>query len=237
MMTVKELEAGIGYSFADPVLLETALTHSSWAHEHQSRQDNERLEFLGDAVLELCSSHWLFGHFPKEAEGTLSRKRSAIVCEASLAACARRIGLGKHLLLGNGEQKSGGRDRDSLLSDAFEAVIGAVYLDGGFEAARDFVYAFVMSGAEHGPAAVDAKTVLQELLQKDGEIAIVYRQTDMSGPDHDRQFTVVVEADGKLLGEGTGRSKKQAEQAAASMALKKLGTGAHPAAEEENACI
>ncbi len=234
---MKELESVIGYSFGNAGLLETALTHSSYAHEHPGLADNERLEFLGDAVLELSSSHWLFGHFPGEPEGVLSRKRSAIVCEASLAACARRIGLGKYLMLGRGEDKSGGRDRDSLLSDAFEAVIGAVYLDGGFEAARDFVYSCVMDAVPDGPAAIDAKTILQEYLQRDGEISIVYRQTETSGPDHDRQFTVVVEADGKLLGEGKGRSKKQAEQAAALMALKELRTGDCAAAGKENVCI
>ena len=234
---MNHLESAIGYQFRDPELLKTALRHSSYANEHRGLPDNERLEFLGDAVLELSSSHYLYTRHPEDAEGDLSKKRSSLVCEASLAACARRIGLGDELMLGRGEEKSGGRTRDSLLSDAFEAVIGAIYLDGGFEAARLFVYNHVMREREDSPAVYDAKTILQEVLQKDGEISIVYRQKESSGPDHERLFTAEVEVNGKVFGEGSGRSKKLAEQAAALMALRKLQADGACSAGKENVCI
>ena len=215
-----ELENRIGYHFQDPELLTTALCHSSYANEKKGMTHNERLEFLGDAVLELISSHFLFVHFPQEAEGALSKHRASIVCEASLAACARRIGLDQALLLGKGEEKTGGRERDSLLADAFEALIGAVYLDGGFPAARDFVSVFVMDVLAEKPVESDAKTRLQELLQSDGDVEITYPLLEEFGPDHEKQFKVAVCIAGKQAGVGTGFSKKQAEQAAAAAALK-----------------
>ncbi len=215
-------EDTIGYHFTRKEYLVNALCHSSYANENKGMVHNERLEFLGDAVLELCSSHYLFDHFPQEAEGALSRHRAALVCESSLAACARTIGLDQQILLGKGEEKSGGRERDSLISDAFEALIGAMYLDGGFEAARDFVDRFVMEPLADHPVAFDAKTHLQELLQVHGDIAISYTLLDESGPDHDRHFSVMVTADGRKLGIGSGPSKKQAEQAAAAAALEQL---------------
>ena len=216
---MKELESLIGYSFHDPSLLEAALCHSSYANEHREMTDNERLEFLGDAVLELCSTHYLYDRFPGEAEGPLSRQRAAIVCESSLAACARKLSLGRYLLLGKGEEKIGGRERDSLLSDAFEAVIGAVYLDGGLEEARRFVVKQVMEEMTENPVYYDAKTRLQEWLQENGDISIVYRLTEEEGPEHEKLFTAEVSAGGRLLGRGKGHSKKQAEQAAALEAL------------------
>ena len=215
-------ENRIGFHFRQKELLKTALCHSSYANENKGMTHNERLEFLGDAVLELCSSRFLFDRFPAEAEGALSKHRAAIVCETSLAVCARAIGLDRELLLGKGEEKNGGRERDSLISDAFEAVIGAIYLDGGFEQAEAFVRRFVMLPMAERPVTFDAKTALQELLQTDGDIAIVYTLLEESGPDHDRHFRVAVRADGTWLGEGSGASKKQAEQAAASAALEKL---------------
>ena len=215
-------ENRIGYHFQRPGLLETALTHSSYANENRGLPHNERLEFLGDAVLDLCSAHYLFGHFPAEAEGALSKHQAALVCEASLAECARQIGLDRELLLGKGEEKSGGRCRDSLLSDAFEAVIGAIYLDGGFEPARDFIDRFVMEPMAAKPVLFDAKTQLQELLQADGEVEISYRVLEEAGPDHEKSFTASVNMNGEQLGTGSGSSKKQAEQAAAAAALKYL---------------
>ncbi len=217
---MKELERLIGYSFHDPSLLESALCHSSYANEHRDRKDNERLEFLGDAVLELSATHYLYSRYPWEAEGPLSRQRASIVCESSLAACARKICLGQYLLLGKGEEKGGGRERDSLLSDAFEAVIGAIYLDGGFEEARRFVVRQVMEEMAENPVYYDAKTRLQEWLQENGEISIIYRLTEEEGPGNEKVFAAEVSADGRVLGRGKGHSKKQAEQAAALEALK-----------------
>ena len=212
-------ENRIGYHFQTFGLLKTALTHSSYANENRGLPHNERLEFLGDAVLDLCSAHFLFGHYPEEAEGGLSKHQAAIVCEASLAECARRIGLDRELLLGKGEEKSGGRSRDSLVSDAFEAVIGAIYLDGGFEAARDFIDRFVMEPMGPKPVLFDAKTRLQELLQAGGEVEISYRVLEETGPEHEKSFTASVSMNGERLGVGSGSSKKQAEQAAAAAAL------------------
>ena len=215
-------ENRIGYHFHCAELLKTALCHSSYANENKGMTHNERLEFLGDAVLELCSSHFLFRHFPDEAEGALSRHRAAIVCEASLAVCARRIGLDRELLLGRGEEKNGGRERDSLVSDAFEALIGAIYLDGGFEAARTFIDRFVMDPMAEKPVLFDAKTRLQELLQTDGEVEISYPVLEENGPEHERSFTAAVCLNGRPLGVGSGPSKKQAEQAAAAAALENM---------------
>ena len=219
---LKEFEDKIGYHFRGKNLLTTALCHSSYANENKGMTHNERLEFLGDAVLELCSSHFLFVHFPEEAEGALSKHRAAVVCEASLADLARRIGLDKELLLGKGEEKNGGRERDSLVSDAFEALIGAIYLDGGFEPARAFIERFVMAPLAGKPVLFDAKTRLQELLQTEGEVEIAYRLLEESGPEHEKVFHVAVLAEGKQLGPGKGLNKKQAEQAAAQAALEKL---------------
>jgi len=219
---LKDLELRIHYTFTDKKLLERALTHSSYANEHRGQGDNERLEFLGDAVLELSSSHYLYTHFPDKAEGALSKLRSSLVCEASLAACARKLMLGECLRLGRGEDKNGGSRRDSILSDALEALIGAVYLDSGFENADRFITRFVMDEMIAEPAYFDAKTQLQEVLQQGGEIQILYREINEEGPGHEKVFTVQVEADGQVLGSGSGPSKKQAEQAAALMALTSL---------------
>ncbi|MBP3729050.1 MAG: ribonuclease III, partial [Lachnospiraceae bacterium] len=172
------LEAVLHYSFHDPGLLLTALTHSSYANEHRDRKPNERLEFLGDAVLELSVSTYLYRNYPKEAEGVLSRRRASLVCEPALAACARKLDLGSRLFLGKGEEKGGGREKDSLLADLFEAVIGAIYLDGGFEAADGFIRHHVIDSFDPGRVMPDAKTRLQEYLQKDGEILIEYRQQE-----------------------------------------------------------
>ena len=221
---LNQLEKAVGYEFRDKSLLATALVHSSFSNEHRKEQipNNERLEFLGDAALELASSRYLYEHFPEEPEGALSKRRAAIVCEQSLAECARMIGLGDHLQLGKGEEKSNGRTRDSLLSDAFEAVIGAIFLDGGFEPAERFVRRFVMDRMSGHPVYRDSKTRLQETVQGRLSDQIEYELLSEEGPEHDKCFTVRVRIGGKAFGTGSGHSKKLAEQAAAAEALQLL---------------
>ena len=216
-------ELELGYSFRNPSLLENALCHSSFANEHRGKKDNERLEFLGDAVLELCASHYLFDAFPHTPEGELSRYRAALVCEASLAAAARKLKLGEYLCLGKGEEKSGGRERDSILSDAYEAVLGAIYLDGGLKAARGFLKEQLLFQSESIPAQapIDAKTRLQEFLQKNGSIQIQYRIVEEPS-DNTEAFTAQVVVENEVLGTGRGHNKKTAEQAAAAAALTRL---------------
>ena len=216
-----ELEKTVGYTFQDPKLLELALTHSSYAHEHYAgkRHDNERLEFLGDAVLELVSSDYLFHNYNEYPEGELTKLRASIVCEQSLAMCAEAISLGKYLRLGNGEDSTGGRLRASITSDAMEALIGAIYLDGGFEAVKDCVlrlFASSIEDARHGKYIItDYKTALQEKLQSRGITDIKYRLVKEIGPDHDKTFIVQLIVNGRPVTKGRGKSKKQAEQQAA----------------------
>lgn len=218
------LELDLGYAFQNAALLENALCHSSYANEHRGKPDNERLEFLGDAVLELCSSHYLYELFPHTPEGDLSRYRAAMVCEASLAKAARRLKLGDFLLLGKGEEKSGGRERDSILSDAFEAVLGAIYLDGGLGSARRFVTDHLFDDKEifSKDVPIDAKTRLQELLQRKGTVRIEYHLLEEGNGGDTGVFTAQVTAEGRELGSGRGHSKKMAEQAAATAALRGL---------------
>ncbi len=215
------LEKAIGYEFRNKTLLSTALVHSSFSNEHRKENipDNERLEFLGDAALELASSRYLYEHFPDEPEGTLSKRRAALVCEPSLAECARAVDLGNYLQLGKGEEKNNGRTRDSLLSDAFEAVIGAMLLDGGFAAAESFVRRFVMDKMIDHPVYSDSKTKLQETVQGSLADGISYDLLSEDGPEHDKVFTVEVRIGGVLYGVGSGHSKKIAEQVAAAEAL------------------
>ena len=213
-----ELESRIGYSFKDKTLLVKALTHSSYANEKKLGKGgcNERLEFLGDAVLELISSHFLFEKYPKLPEGELTKKRASLVCEPSLAFCARDFELPKYLLLGRGEELTGGRNRDSIVSDATEALLGAIYLDGGFASAKEFVHRFIMTDIEHKKLFYDSKTILQEQVQKnwhDGEISYVL--TGEEGPDHDKTFLVDLYVAGEKKSSGKGRTKKAAEQDAA----------------------
>ena len=219
---MEDWEALLGYRFRDPSLLTRALTHSSYANEHRDREHNERLEFLGDAVLELSSSAFLYRHFPHEPEGSLSRRRASLVCEASLAECAGRIGLGEKLYLGKGEEKGGGREKASLLADAFEAVIGAVYLDGGFSEADSFIHRHLIDTFPDSGVLFDAKTRLQEYLQQNGEIEILYRSREETDGTQEKEFIAEVLAEGELLGTGRGRSKKLAEQTAAAQALERL---------------
>ena len=217
---LKELEHRIGYTFQDFALLKKAMSHSSYVNEeHLPKYEcNERLEFLGDAVLELVSSEFLFFEHPTTPEGELTKTRASMVCEPALAFCAREIELGEYLLLGKGEDATGGRKRESVTSDAMEALIGAIYVDGGFANAKEFIHRFVLNNVEHMQLFYDSKTILQELIQGRHE-QLSYELIDESGPDHDKQFTVAVLVDGERVSEGEGHTKKAAEQQAAYQAL------------------
>ena len=219
---MERLEQIIGYTFRNKKLLKQALTHSSYANEKKLGKlgCNERLEFLGDAVLELVSSDVLYAKFPQIPEGELTKKRASLVCEPSLAYCARQFDLPKYLLLGRGEDMTGGRMRDSIVSDATEALLGAIYLDGGFKKAREFVLKFILNDMEHKKLFYDSKTILQELVQEKGRQTVEYVLTKETGPDHNKQFSVDVLINGTPAGSGTGHTKKAAEQAAAYQAIR-----------------
>ena len=222
---IKDLETAIGYRFRNISLLQNALAHSSYANErwHNSLMSNERLEFLGDSILGMVVAEYLFRTFPEKPEGELTRIRADMVCEASLAAVADRLGLGQHLLLGHGEERFGGRTRASILADAVESVIAASFLDGGMEAAREFIQRFILVDtpvtALHN---VDYKTALQEKVQQKKNQVLRYVLTGQTGPDHDKHFRVQVQLNGQVVGEGSGTSKKRAEQDAARQALEAL---------------
>ena len=219
-----ELQRKIGYMFRDKELLKSALMHSSYTNEAHlpKHKCNERLEFLGDAVLELISSEFLFFGNQKTAEGELTRMRASMVCEPSLAFCAREIGLGDFLLLGKGEEVTGGRNRDSITSDALEALIGAIYLDGGFANAKEFIHKFILNDLEHKKLFYDSKTILQEIVQGHCEKKVTYHLIKEEGPDHNKKFTVEAHVGDECYGEGAGRTKKAAEQEAAYQAILKL---------------
>lgn len=221
---LKELEEIIGYKFKNRHYLEQAMTHSSYANEKKLGKlgCNERLEFLGDAVLELISSDFLYGEFPQVPEGELTKKRASLVCEPSLAYCAREFGLPQFLMLGKGEDMTGGRNRDSIVSDATEALLGAIYLDGGFANAKEFVLRFILNDMEHKQLFYDSKTILQEIVQEDGSGPVEYPLIREEGPDHNKSFTVKAVVNGRVCGQGTGHTKKAAEQAAAYEALRSL---------------
>ena len=221
---LKELEKKVGYTFRDLSLLKQALMHSSYTNEKHlpTHRCNERLEVLGDAVLELVSSEYLYLNSPHTPEGELTKTRASMVCEPSLALCARDIGLGDYLLLGKGEEATGGRHRDSVTSDAMEALIGAVYLDGGFTNAKEFIHRFVLTDLEDKKLFYDSKTILQEMVQGTKAGTISYRLTGEEGPDHDKSFYVEVLIGDRVYGEGKGRTKKAAEQQAAYRAILKL---------------
>ena len=216
-----ELQKNIGYVFRKEELLRQALTHSSYAHEKNLKQlmDNERLEFLGDAVLEVVSSEFLFKNHPEMNEGQMTKLRASLVCEQSLAACARQLELGSYLLLGNGEDLTGGRERDSILSDAWEALIGAMYLDGGFTSAKEFILKYVLQDIEHKKLFYDSKTMLQEVIQNKYKKTLHYVLLSEDGPDHNKVFTVQAYMDDTPLMTGKGRTKKSAEQNAAYRSL------------------
>ncbi|MEG2174874.1 MAG: ribonuclease III [Oscillospiraceae bacterium] len=218
---MEKLLHAIGHEFRNPAYLEIALTHSSYANERRGTpQNNERQEFLGDAVLSVIVADYIFRH-RKVAEGELTKIRASLVCEGALAGFARQISLGECLRLGRGEEQNGGRERPSILADAFEALIAAVYLDGGLEAARRFVLPFIADTVEHaaGTDLHDYKTQLQEVVQQNPEERVGYVLTGEHGPDHDKWFEVEVHLNSNVIGKGGGRSKKAAEQQAAREAL------------------
>lgn len=213
----EELEEIIGYHFKNRHYLTQALTHSSYANEKKLGKlgSNERLEFLGDAVLELISSDYLYARFTQIPEGELTKKRASLVCEPSLAYCAREFGLPQFLLLGKGEDMTGGRNRDSIVSDATEALLGAIYLDGGFANAKEFVLNFILNDIEHKQLFYDSKTILQEMVQAKYKETLVYELLKEEGPDHNKSFEVCVKIGDEEIGRGLGRTKKAAEQVAA----------------------
>ena len=222
---IKDLEAALGYKFQNITLLQNALTHSSYANErwHNSLLSNERLEFLGDSILGMVVAEYLYTHFPDRPEGELTRMRADMVCETSLAQIANRLGLGEHLLLGHGEERFGGRNRASILADAVESVIAASFLDGGMAAAEGIITRFVLCDVPVSRLHnTDYKTALQELIQQKKNQVLRYQLVGESGPDHDKQFTAQVLLNEQVIGEGTGSSKKRAEQDAARAALEKL---------------
>ena len=220
------LSEQMGVAFGDLSLLDEALTHPSYTNEAKvAMPHNERLEFLGDAVLELASSTYLYMRFPTYSEGALTKMRASLVQSNTLARLSRKLGLGAYLRMGRGELRGGGAERQNNLENAFEAVIGAIYLDSGWQAAKEYVCRQLSAEAEHiVPAQVmrDYKTALQEYVQKDHRKTISYVLVSESGPDHDKRFTTRVLIDDQTMGEGTGRSKKEAEQHAAAQALERL---------------
>lgn len=218
---IEEFEKIIGYSFRNKSLISEALTHSSYANEHRLNymSNNERLEFLGDAVLEISISEYLYNRYPNEPEGYLTKMRASIVCEPTLALCSKDIRLGEFLLLGKGEELTGGRERKSITSDAFEAVIGAIYLDGGFANAKEFIDKFILADIKDKQLFYDSKTILQEIVQAKGDKNLVYKLVGENGPDHNKQFEVNAMLGDEIVGKGIGRTKKAAEQEAAYNAI------------------
>jgi len=218
------LEKKLGYHFQDRGLLEHAMTHSSYANEHRGAglTSNERLEFLGDSVLGVVVADFLFHEHPDMPEGELTRTRAALVCEGSLHEAAQGLGLGQYLRLGKGEDAGGGRKRPSILADATEAMLAAVYLDGGMEAVRPIIRKLILDKEREKSAGRDYKTALQELVQRESGQVLQYRLTGEEGPDHDKRFFIQVTLNGQPLGAGSGRSKKEAEQMAAQAAIAAL---------------
>ncbi|MBA4547476.1 ribonuclease III [Thermoactinomyces intermedius] len=228
-MDLARLEQVTGLKFHNRKLFQQAFTHTSFAHEKKAtgvHPDNERLEFLGDAVLELAVSEYLFQRYPKMSEGDLTRTRARVVCEASLASFAKELGFGEHVRLGKGEEMTGGRSRPSLLADVFEAFIGALFLDSGLEQVKKFLerVVFPKVNSDWLKNMLDAKSQLQEVVQQGRLGTLEYRIVETRGPAHDRHFVVEVCLDQKPIGKGTGRSKKEAEQRAASEALARWRT-------------
>lgn len=224
---MKLLEDNLGYCFKNKKLLENALTHSSYANEMRSGiASNERLEFLGDSVLSLIVSSYIYENYKKMPEGELTRLRSSLVCEKALCGFSRELSVGEFLLLGKGERKTGGGERDSILADAFEAILAAVYLDGGIEPARKLVLRFILPELEGNDNKVDFKdykTLLQEIIQRNPEESVSYVLAGEEGPDHNKEFTVEVRLNSNTIGVGKGHSKKEAEEMAAKQALGLMG--------------
>lgn len=224
-MDISVLEENIGYTFKKKKYLQEALTHSSYANDNQKKFNNERMEFLGDAVLSFVSAEYLYERYPDMAEGELSKLRSSLVCTQSLSNFAREINLGDFLLLGRGELKTGGSDRDSNLENAFEALIAAIYLDGGIEPAKKHILNFIIPEikAQSKKPVKDYKTTLQEIVQQNPGEILEYHMVSESGPDHDKHFVFEVHLNSNVIGKGGGRSKKEAEQNAAREALELMG--------------
>ena len=223
---MESLEKRLDYKFKDIKLLKNALTHSSYANEVRGGvTSNERLEFLGDSVLSIIVSEHIYKNFPNMPEGELTRLRASLVCEKALCIFSRELDLGSYLLLGKGEDKGGGRERDSILADAFEAVLAALFLDGGMEVAKRHVMRFVLRELSNHieDSFKDYKTLLQEIIQRNPEESVSYELIGEEGPDHDKRFTVEVHLNSNVIGKGTGKSKKQAEQMAAKQALDLMG--------------
>lgn len=221
---LSSFEEMIDYQFQDRRILRHALTHSSYANEKRMNklENNERLEFLGDAVLELVTSEFIFLKNKKLPEGELTKLRARLVCEQTLATCANEINVGEYILLGKGEAATGGRERFSILSDAMEALIGAIYLDGGFTSAKEFICQYVLSDIENKELFFDSKTILQEIVQSEYKEQLFYELIKEEGPDHNKKFTVVALVNDKELGIGIGRTKKAAEQEAAYQSILKI---------------
>lgn len=218
---LEELEQKIAYCFQNKQLLRQAVTHSSYSNEQKINKygNYERLEFLGDAVLELVSSNYIYHENPDMTEGQMTKRRASLVCEPALAFCARQIGLEKYILLGKGEEATGGRGRDSIISDVMEAVIGAIYLDSGMAEAEAYIHRFILSDLEHKQLFYDAKTILQEEVQRANKGTLHYELVCEKGPEHDKTFVVEAMVGDVKVGSGTGHSKKAAEQKAAYEAL------------------
>ncbi len=216
-----DLEETIGYYFKDKELLRDSMTHSSFANEYHLKKYtcNERLEFLGDAVLEITVSDYLYHLTPQLSEGKMSTTRASIVCEPTLALCCRDINLGSYLLMGKGEEHTGGRERNSILSDAMEALIGAIYLDGGITSAKEFIYRFILNDIENKTLFFDSKSILQEWVQTAGTRKLYYELISEKGPDHAKVFEVEAKLGNQVIGKGVGSSKKAAEQEAAYNAI------------------
>ncbi|MCI5591401.1 MAG: ribonuclease III [Ruminococcus sp.] len=225
MKKLEKLQQSVGYKFKDERLLQRALTHTSYANECNEghNKSNERLEFLGDSVLGIITAEHFYLNFKDLPEGELTKLRAATVCENSLSSFARQLGLGEYLLLGKGEMCTGGSDRPSILADAFEALIAAIYLDGGIEEAKKFVLKYVDKAVEEHRGFKDYKTVLQEVIQKNPGEVIEYVLVKESGPDHNKRFEVEVHLNSNVIGKGVGTSKKKAEQLAAKEALELMG--------------
>lgn len=224
---MEDLERKIGYQFKNKALMKEAITHSSYAKERKSQhiKYNERLEFLGDAVLSIVVSDYIFKHCPELPEGELTKLRASLVCEKSLFEFAKIIDLGKYLILSKGEQNNGGAERPSILSDAFEALIAAIYIDGGYEPASKHILNFVIPAIKNSKTKKnkDYKTTLQEIVQKNPGEKLEYVLVAESGPDHNKHFVVEVHLNSNVIGKGGGRSKKEAEQQAAHEALELMG--------------
>ena len=220
----KAIEQSIQYEFKNKALIRQALSHSSFINEMKKKgmESYERLEFLGDAVLELITSEFLFDQYKEMPEGKLTRLRASIVCEHTLSSVSKMLHFGDYVLLSKGEELTGGRKRNSILCDLFEAVLGAVYLDGGMEAAKKYVHTFLLTDIEHKTLFYDAKTTLQEMVQKDGKGIVTYELLEEKGPDHDKSFVTEVFIDGVSFAVGEGTSKKNAQQMAAYQAILKL---------------